>query len=108
MDEPVSVGDLDTLFAIFGEAGEREVGVTAEGLAAGLEAGYEGALARTSGYLEHPVFNQYHSETELMRYLNRLSDLLFVLARVANDRGRSDVLWQPGKTRASSGDGASG
>lgn len=32
----------------------------------------------------------------LIIYLNRLSDLLFVLARYANDRGQSDVLWQPG------------
>jgi cob(I)alamin adenosyltransferase len=33
---------------------------------------------------------------ELLRYLNRLSDLLFVLARVANQRaGRADVTWQP-------------
>lgn len=32
-------------------------------------------------------------------YLNRLSDLLFVLARVANDDGRGDVLWTPGKHR---------
>jgi cob(I)alamin adenosyltransferase len=32
-------------------------------------------------------------------YLNRLSDLLFVMARVANDDGRGDVLWEPGKTR---------
>jgi hypothetical protein len=30
-------------------------------------------------------------------YLNRLSDLLFVLARVANDQGRTDVLWEPGR-----------
>jgi cob(I)alamin adenosyltransferase len=30
-------------------------------------------------------------------YLNRLSDLLFVLARQANDEGRSDVLWIPGR-----------
>ncbi|MBM4074097.1 MAG: cob(I)yrinic acid a,c-diamide adenosyltransferase [Planctomycetes bacterium] len=29
-------------------------------------------------------------------YLNRLSDLLFVLARTANDCGRTDVLWIPG------------
>lgn len=29
-------------------------------------------------------------------YLNRLSDLLFVLARAANDGGRADVLWVPG------------
>jgi cob(I)alamin adenosyltransferase len=32
-------------------------------------------------------------------YLNRLSDLLFVLARVANGDGRDDLLWEPGKTR---------
>jgi cob(I)alamin adenosyltransferase len=30
-------------------------------------------------------------------YLNRLSDLLFVLSRSANDRGRADVLWEPGR-----------
>lgn len=34
-----------------------------------------------------------------MMYLNRLSDLLFVLGRAANDGGRGDVLWVPGKTR---------
>jgi cob(I)alamin adenosyltransferase len=32
-----------------------------------------------------------------MIYLNRLSDLLFVMARVANANGTSDVLWTPGK-----------
>jgi cob(I)alamin adenosyltransferase len=32
-------------------------------------------------------------------YLNRLSDLLFVMARVANDDGQGDALWEPGKTR---------
>ena len=37
---------------------------------------------------------------EVVRYLNRLSDLLFVLARDANDHGRSDVLWKPGGDRS--------
>jgi cob(I)alamin adenosyltransferase len=36
---------------------------------------------------------------EVPRYLNRLSDLLFVLAQHCNDRGRSSVLWQPGAGR---------
>lgn len=36
---------------------------------------------------------------ETIRYLNRLSDLLFVLARVANDDGRKDTLWVPGQSR---------
>jgi cob(I)alamin adenosyltransferase len=33
-------------------------------------------------------------------YVNRLSDLLFVLARVMNDAGRDDVLWVPGASRS--------
>jgi cob(I)alamin adenosyltransferase len=36
---------------------------------------------------------------QVVVYLNRLSDLLFVLARVYNNNGQGDVLWQPGKTR---------
>lgn len=32
-------------------------------------------------------------------YLNRLSDWLFCAARIANDEGRADVLWQPGANR---------
>ncbi len=34
-----------------------------------------------------------------MKYLNRLSDLLFVLSRFVNAKGRDDVLWVPGKNR---------
>jgi cob(I)alamin adenosyltransferase len=36
---------------------------------------------------------------EVLKYLNRLSDLLFVLARQANNNGAADVLWQPGLNR---------
>lgn len=36
---------------------------------------------------------------EVVRYLNRLSDHLFVLARYLNDKGAADVLWVPGATR---------
>lgn len=34
-----------------------------------------------------------------LHYLNRLSDLLFVLARAANGNGAEDVLWKPGANR---------
>ena len=37
--------------------------------------------------------------TQPVRYLNRLSDLLFVMARHENDQGRRDVLWVPGANR---------
>jgi cob(I)alamin adenosyltransferase len=38
---------------------------------------------------------------QAIMYLNRLSDLLFVLARLANNKGQGDVLWVPGKSRSS-------
>ena len=38
-------------------------------------------LLRTSAYLSHPVFNKYHSETEMMRYLKRLEDSDIALNR---------------------------
>jgi cob(I)alamin adenosyltransferase len=35
----------------------------------------------------------------VLKYMNRLSDLLFVASRFVNDKGKSDVLWKPGKNR---------
>ena len=37
-----------------------------------------------------------------IKYLNRLSDFLFVASRFVNDRGQRDLLWVPGKTRSES------
>jgi cob(I)alamin adenosyltransferase len=51
---------------------------------------------------ERDVVTLAHQEPinpQVVIYLNRLSDLLFVLARVYNNKGRDDVLWQPGKTQ---------
>ena len=48
------------------------------------------ALSRTEGEIVG---------AEALKYVNRLSDFLFVAARHANDRGRADVLWVPGKNR---------
>lgn len=36
---------------------------------------------------------------EAVKYLNRLSDYLFVLARYLNDKGANDLLWSPGENR---------
>jgi cob(I)alamin adenosyltransferase len=36
---------------------------------------------------------------EVLKYVNRLSDYLFVAARHANDKGARDVLWKPGENR---------
>jgi cob(I)alamin adenosyltransferase len=36
---------------------------------------------------------------EALKYINRLSDHLFVLARTLNDGGKADILWRPGANR---------
>jgi cob(I)alamin adenosyltransferase len=37
--------------------------------------------------------------TEVLHYVNRLSDYLFVAARYANDKGAIEILWRPGENR---------
>ncbi|MBO23514.1 MAG: ATP:cob(I)alamin adenosyltransferase [Rhodospirillaceae bacterium] len=37
--------------------------------------------------------------TDALKYVNRLSDHLFVLARALNNSGTADILWEPGQTR---------
>jgi glycine dehydrogenase len=44
-------------------------------------AGIPAALARSSDFLTHPVFNRYHSEHEMLRYLRRLADKDLALDR---------------------------
>jgi cob(I)alamin adenosyltransferase len=60
-------------------------------------------LARTvCRRAERDVVTLARSETvnpQVIIYLNRLSDLFFVLARVYNNQGRDDLLWVPGKGR---------
>lgn len=62
-------------------------------------------VARTVVRRAERVAVQLHAEEsqktslEAVRYLNRLSDLMFVLGRVANNQGAWDVLWVPGVNR---------
>lgn len=51
---------------------------------------------------ERAVINLAEKESinkEIIMYLNRLSDYLFVLCRVLNNNGEKDILWVPGKTQ---------
>jgi cob(I)alamin adenosyltransferase len=40
-----------------------------------------------------------HVNRDGLKYINRVSDLLFVAARIVNDNGNADVLWVPGQNR---------
>ena len=55
---------------------------------------------------ERDVVTLARAETvnpEVVVYLNRLSDLVFVLARVFNENGKGDVLWVPGQSQTATG-----
>lgn len=58
------------------------------------------AVCRRAERRTHALGESEKINVAAVKYLNRLSDLLFVMARVLNTRaGRGDVLWQPGKNR---------
>jgi cob(I)alamin adenosyltransferase len=73
-------------------------------LPGGTEAAAWCHLARTvCRRAERDVVTLAHSEAinpQVIVYLNRLSDLLFVVGRVCNNDGRGDVLWVPGGGQA--------
>ena len=68
LDETVSDTDLGSLVKLF----SKDVPVSILEFSASEESTLPEDLVRKSPYLTHPVFNSYHTETELMRYLHRL------------------------------------
>jgi len=70
LDELTTVAEVQTLFEIF--AGGQPVTFTVSDLAGQAISEYPPALTRTGPYLTHEVFNRYHSEHEMLRYIHRL------------------------------------
>jgi glycine dehydrogenase len=69
LDETTSPADVDAILAVF-SAG-RSPTSPCDQLARQASPALTG-LERMTGYLSHPVFNSYHSETEMLRYLRAL------------------------------------
>ncbi|MDH3282052.1 MAG: aminomethyl-transferring glycine dehydrogenase, partial [Gammaproteobacteria bacterium] len=78
LDETVSWETVEMLWSVFADA---EVGMTVTELKSATAARIPDPLRRTSRFLAHPVFNRYHSETEMLRYLRRLGDKDLALDR---------------------------
>lgn len=70
LDETTTVKDIVELWQIF--AGIDELPFTFEEIALSANFEFSSSFSRTSNYLIDPVFNKYHSETELLRYLHQL------------------------------------
>ncbi len=83
LDETTTPADVSALLAVFA-AGRGPAPAVAD-LAPAASTPLPAAFARQGAYLEHPVFHSYHSETELLRYLTRLSsrDLSLTTSMIA-------------------------
>ena len=73
--------DRDTLAALWNVFSGGKAAPDFDAVEASVGASFPEALARTSAYLEHPTFNRYHSETEMLRYLRSLADKDLALDR---------------------------
>jgi cob(I)alamin adenosyltransferase len=98
----VTTAQAERLEAAIDLVNERLTPLTSFVLPGGAPAAAWLHLSRTvCRRAERAVVTLMRSEVvneNVLIYLNRLSDLLFVLARAANDDGKGDVLWVPGKT----------
>lgn len=79
LDETTTRADIEALWSWFAPEGAALPRVAA--YEAGIEPLIPLSLRRSSAFLAHPVFNSHHSETEMLRYIRRLSDKDLALDR---------------------------
>ncbi|KAI7903916.1 glycine dehydrogenase [Cokeromyces recurvatus] len=87
LDEAVTQDEIVRLLQVF-QKGDTATAMTIEKLSTILNTQtvtFPHQLQRTSPYLQHPVFNSYHSETEMLRYIHHLEskDLSLVHSMIA-------------------------
>ena len=80
LDETTTVEDLAALFELLlGADHGLDIAELDGTICSAGDSGIPAALVRESEFLTHPVFNSYHSETEMLRYLKRLENKDFSL-----------------------------
>ncbi|WP_116364696.1 aminomethyl-transferring glycine dehydrogenase [Parahaliea mediterranea] len=80
LDETSSAADVDLLVEIFTGKAPTSPCTSFDSEVAELD-GIPNSLRRSSDYLQHPLFNDYHSETEMLRYMRRLEEKDIALNR---------------------------
>lgn len=73
-DEAKDLEDVKLILNIFAEALEADTDFDVYKASENVQASFTEGLKRTSSFLEHPVFNLYHSEHEMLRYMKRLEN----------------------------------
>ena len=70
-DETTARDDVETLWHVFGRDGSAKLSI--DEIDVNIDDCIPTGLRRDSKYLTHPVFERYHSETEMMRYIRKLT-----------------------------------
>jgi len=73
-DEAKHLEDAEEILTIFAEAVNKELPFNVKEASEDISVDFPEKLTRSSEYLDHPVFNQYHSEHEMLRYLKELEN----------------------------------
>ncbi len=75
LDETTTLQDLEKILQIFAIPVDSSpaVSLSLEGVQS-LQVAIPAALQRTTNYLQHPIFNSFHTETKMMRYIKRLEN----------------------------------
>ncbi|NVE00936.1 aminomethyl-transferring glycine dehydrogenase [Massilia sp. BJB1822] len=82
LDETTTRDDLSALWGVFSTGvANAPAAPDFDAVDAGVQQAFPDSLARASEYLSHPVFNRYHSESEMLRYLRSLADKDLALDR---------------------------
>ncbi len=71
VDETTTIHDIEKVISIFAKAKEQGYEFNAAPIS---DLNFPGDLVRTSEYLTHPIFNMYHTESKMMRYIKRLEN----------------------------------
>ncbi|HEJ2566247.1 glycine dehydrogenase (aminomethyl-transferring) [Pseudomonas aeruginosa] len=79
LDETCTQADVEVLWSVFAQQGQEMPDFRA--LAASVNDNLPPRMVRQTQFLQHEVFNRYHSETELMRYMRKLADKDLALDR---------------------------
>ncbi|MEH6387639.1 aminomethyl-transferring glycine dehydrogenase [Pseudomonas profundi] len=74
LDESSTRQTVEKLLAVFASDGEAVDVAALDAQVINSEVGIPAALRRQSAFLTHPVFNSYHSETEMLRYIKSLEN----------------------------------
>ncbi|AIM35416.1 aminomethyl-transferring glycine dehydrogenase [Sphingobacterium sp. SG20118] len=73
IDETTTYEDILTIVKVFAKVKAKNIAdVDFESIEAALTSALPAELVRTSAYLTHPIFNSYHSESEMLRYIKSL------------------------------------